>query len=286
MSQSLAPADPGRSTAAPLHIAGVTLAVRDLAGTAAFYQQLLGLRPLPGTPADEVLLAAGDTPLLRLRHAPEARPETGREPGLFHTAFLQPSHAALGAWLRRAAGDGLKLQGASDHGVSSAIYLDDPEGNGIEVYADRPLADWPRPADGAPGIAMVTRPLDLRALAARGEAERPEGIVIGHVHLRAGALPRETAFYQGLGLSVMQQVPQASFLASGGYHHHVAVNTWRSTGRRPEGLTGLLEVELRARDSASFDRAAAALTAEAPVRTGENRVTGQDSAGIGLSISK
>jgi catechol 2,3-dioxygenase len=247
---------------APLFPASVTLAVRDLAGTAGFYQRLLGLRPLPGGDAARLTLAAGTRPLLHLVHASQARPESGREPGLFHTAFLLPDRPALAHWLHHAAALGLDLQGASDHGVSEAIYLADPEGNGIEVYADRPRADWPQAADGT-GIAMFTRRLDLRALMGTVDAAglAPDGTRIGHVHLRANDVPAAEAFYRSLGMAVTQHMPQASFLSTGGYHHHVAVNTWASGGspRRPAGLTGLLEVEWRAADAETFARVAAAL---------------------------
>jgi catechol 2,3-dioxygenase len=249
------------ATSAPLFAATVTLAVRDLAGIAGFYQRLLGLRPLPGGPAGRLTLVAGDRPLLHLVHTPDARSETGHEPGLFHTAFLVPDRQALAAWLQHIAALGVNLQGASDHGVSEAIYLADPEGNGIEVYADRLRADWPVAADG--GIGMYTRRLDLRALMAiaPGPALPGEGTVIGHVHLRANDVPAAEAFYTSLGMAVVQRVPQASFLSTGGYHHHIAANAWASGGtpRRPAGLTGLLEVELRAADRASFDHAAQAM---------------------------
>jgi catechol 2,3-dioxygenase len=285
MSASLAPQ---HAVLAPLHIGGVTLAVRDLDGMAGFYARLLGLRPLPGAAPGEVLLGAGETPLLRLRHTPEAPRESGREPGLFHTAFVLPSEAALGAWLRQATALGLRLQGASDHGVSAAIYLDDPEGNGIEVYADRDRALWPRPEGRPAEIAMFTRPLDLRALAAL-PAPGPgqsAGTRIGHVHLRVGDVRKAEAFYRALGLAVMQHGPQVSFLSSGGYHHHLALNSWRSQGAaiRPQGLSGLREVLMVATGPAAFDGAAAALRAEGAVTTGEGWVAGQDAAGIPLRL--
>jgi catechol 2,3-dioxygenase len=272
---------------APLHAASVTLAVRDLGGVAAFYQRLLGLRPLPGAATGRLTLAAGDRPLLHLVHAPAARLESGREPGLFHTAFLLPDRAALAAWLHHAAALGVPLQGASDHGVSEAIYLSDPEGNGIEVYADRPRAAWPMAGDG---VAMFTHRLDLRALMAEapGPATPDAATVVGHVHLRANDVPAAEAFYTALGLAAMQRMPQATFLASGGYHHHVAANTWASGGaaRRPAGLTGLLEMELRTVDAAIFARIAAALRSRgALLEESDATLLAEDAAGNGLRIS-
>lgn len=279
--------DPSPS-AAPLSAASVTLAVRDLAGTAGFYQRLLGLRPLPGTAPDHLTLA-GDGPLLHLVHAPAARPESGHEPGLFHTAFLLPDRVALANWLHHAAAMGVELQGASDHGVSEAIYLSDPEGNGIEVYADRARALWPRAADGS-GIAMFTHRLDLRGLMAVATAPgpAPEGTRIGHVHLRANDVPAAEAFYTSLGMAVMQRMPQASFLSTGGYHHHIAANTWASGGspRRPAGLTGLLEVELRAADAETFTRVATALRqGGAVLEEAPGLLRAEDPAGNALRLS-
>ncbi|MDJ0391446.1 VOC family protein [Roseomonas sp. E05] len=244
--------------AAPLTIGGVTLAARDLPGLARFYTALLGLEPVPQGAGLRFDLAGA---MLRLLPAPDARPERGDEPGLFHTAFLMPDRAALAGWLHHALALGVRLDGASDHGVSEALYLSDPEGNGIEVYADRPRALWPRPPAPAEGVAMVTRQLDLPGLlaAAPGAALAPRATRIGHVHLRAGDLATTEAFYRGLGLAVTQRMPRASFLASGGYHHHVAVNNWGSSGVRPAGLAGLAALTLRATDEAAFRHAAAAM---------------------------
>ncbi|MXP64817.1 VOC family protein [Roseomonas sp. M0104] len=249
--------------AAPLTIGGVTLAARDLPRLAGFYATLLGLEPVPEGAGLRFDLAGAT---LRLLAAPDARPERGDEPGLFHTAFLMPDRAALAGWLRHALALGIRLDGASDHGVSEALYLSDPEGNGIEVYADRPRALWPRPLWPHPpalaqGVAMVTRRLDLQDLLAATTAAdpAPRATRIGHVHLRAGDLAATEAFYRGLGLEVMQRMPHASFLASGGYHHHVAINTWGSSGTRPAGLAGLAALTLRAASEAAFQRAAAAL---------------------------
>ena len=274
---------------APLHAASVSLAVHDLEGIATFYEQLLGLRRQPATLPGRLTLAAGGRPLLHLVHAPGARPDNGREPGLFHTAFLVPDRAALAAWLHSAAALGVTLQGASDHGVSEAIYLSDPEGNGIEVYADRPRAAWP--AAPAGGVAMFTRRLDLRALMAEaaGPALPGAATVIGHVHLRCHDVPAAEAFYATLGMAVMQRMPQAAFLATGGYHHHVAANAWASgdASRRPAGLTGLLEMELQTTDQAVLDRAFAVARERGMVLAeGHNFVVTEDAAGIRVKLSR
>jgi catechol 2,3-dioxygenase len=247
------PAIPRPTSAAPLEVARVALVVNDLAAVARFYEGALGLERL-GSDGGTVRLGAGGRALLELRGDPAAPRAGRREAGLFHTAFLLPSRGALGAWLRHAADLGLPLQGASDHIVSEALYLSDPEGNGIEVYADRPRERWTAP-DGT--VRMSTDPLDaegLLAAAAAPWAGAPEGTVVGHVHLQVGDVAEAERFYAGaLGLEVMARYPGAAFLATGGYHHHLGVNAWTSRGagpRRPEA-TGLAEVVLAAEPGAA-----------------------------------
>lgn len=243
---------------APLKVETVTLTVADLPGLVRFYEEALGLATLSGEGA-EATLGAGGRPLLVLRADPAATPAAPGEAGLFHVAFLLPSRGDLGAWLGHARAAGIPLTGAADHAVSEALYLSDPEGNGLEIYADRPREAWPR-ADGF--IPMSNAPIDLDALAAdaadpwRGA---PEGTVVGHVHLRVGDLSAADGFWSGtLGLALTHRVPAAHFFGSGGYHHHVAVNAWRSAGAgpRPEGRLGLAEV--------GFSAAAGAMPAGAP----------------------
>jgi catechol 2,3-dioxygenase len=236
------------TASAPLEIARVALVVHDLPAVTAFYQRLLGLSTL-SEGADRVSLGADGRTLIELIGDPAARRAGPDEAGLFHTAFLMPSRAALGRWLIHAADSRVQLQGASDHLVSEAIYLSDPEGNGIEVYADRPRDRWHGP-DGA--IRMATERLDLNDLARAADAHwsgAPEGLVVGHVHLQVGAVPEAEAFYAGqLGMPVMARYPGAAFYGSGGYHHHIATNVWnsRGAGRRQGPATGLAELVLSA----------------------------------------
>jgi catechol 2,3-dioxygenase len=234
------------TAAAPTEIARVVLTVQDLPRVADFYRRTLGLQDISGT-ADRIALGVEGRVLLDLIGDRAARPADRRSAGLFHTAFLMPSRAALARWLVHAAGVGVRLEGASDHLVSEAIYLADPEGNGIEVYADRPRDLW-YGADGA--IRMATERLDLDALARAADAPwsgAPGGMVVGHVHLQVGTVPEAEAFYADrLGLSVMARYPGAAFLGSGGYHHHIATNVWNSRGAgvRDGGATGLTELVL------------------------------------------
>lgn len=232
---------------APLEIGRVRLTVNDIAKVGAFYAQALGLQKIHSD-ATTASYGAGGRVLVELIADPAARRASPREAGLFHTAFLLPSRADLAAWLHHASASRLPLQGASDHLVSEAIYLADPEGNGIEVYADRPRDGWTK-ADGS--IKMATDPLDFDDLAVQARApwtEAPTGTVVGHVHLQVGAVPEAEAFYAGtLGFAVTAHYPGAAFFGSGGYHHHLGANVWNSRGagqRSPS--TGLAGVELLA----------------------------------------
>ncbi|MFC6487486.1 VOC family protein [Nitratireductor sp. GCM10026969] len=233
--------------AAPMRIGTVRLKVRDLEAVSAFYRNILGLRPME---SDEgrVVLGTGETPLLELAGDPSLTPRAPRQAGLFHTAFLMPSRGDLARWLAAVGEAGVPLQGASDHTVSEAIYLSDPEGNGVEVYADRPTSRWRTPQGE---VQMTTEPLDLQdLLKAAGRARWsgfPEGGSIGHVHLQVGDTDTADGFYRDvLGFDIAARYPGASFYGSGGYHHQLAGNVWNShgAGLRPAGMAGLDAVEI------------------------------------------
>lgn len=219
----------------PIHVAGATLAVRDLTRVASFYVTVLGLKLVSQSSERARLGAADGTVLLDLVARPDLPSPPAGQPGLFHIAWLLPTRAGLAAWVRHAQALGVALEGASDHLVSEAIYLSDPEGNGIEVYVDRPRHLWRR--EGA-GVAMATAPLDGASLMAEPATDGPwaypaEGR-IGHIHLKVGDLAAAEAFYTGeLGMSVMARYPGAVFLSWGGYHHHIALNAWTSRGASP-----------------------------------------------------
>lgn len=242
---------------APMEIGTVTLTVRDLSRSADFYARALGLEKLHSD-GSEAVMGAGNRALVRLIADPAARERTPREAGLFHTAILLPDRAALGAWVHHASGTRLPVQGASDHHVSEAIYFADPEGNGIEIYVDRPRSAWTKP-DGS--IHMTTDPLDIADLAATADGPwtgAPEGTVVGHVHLQVGDVKQAEAFYNGtLGFPITAHYPGAAFYGAGGYHHHFATNIWNSRGAGPRTpSTGLTAVEILA-DAAAL----AAITA-------------------------
>ncbi len=231
------------------------LRVADLERALGFYRRVLGLYAGTGT---ELSPADGAPPLVELVEDRRAPPRPPRTAGLFHFALLVPTRRDLARILLRFRDEGTKLQGFADHSVSEAIYLADPEGNGIEVYADRPRTAWQRDGDE---LRMTTDPLDLDdLLAAAGgpPAGLPAGTVVGHVHLEVTDLAAAERFYaRDIGFDVtVRSYPGARFLSAGGYHHHVAVNVWNGArGRAPAGGRGLIDYEIvvRGRPSATVE---------------------------------
>jgi catechol 2,3-dioxygenase len=229
----------------------VALRVAALDDVTEFYRSVVGLTVLDRTPTTATL-GAGGKPLLDLSAAPDAPPRRGSGAGLYHVAFRVPSRAALGDALARVR-DEWRLDGASDHRVSEALYLSDPEGNGVEVYRDRPRAEWPETDDGR--VAMTTDPLDLDgvAAAAAGATRAPSDTDVGHVHLEVSSLDAFRSFYvSALGFAVRAAVPGAVFVAAGGYHHHVGANTWRGRTTPAEGR-GLSWVEVTVPTAEALD---------------------------------
>jgi catechol 2,3-dioxygenase len=209
----------------------VHLTVGHLARSLDYYRDAIGLEVLDER-AGEASLGAGDSELLRLVEEPGAAPADGYT-GLFHFALLVPERADLARWLAHAVNRRVPLTGASDHFVSEALYLRDPDHHGIEIYWDRPRATWEGQVN-----RMGTWPLDLDGLLAEAQASfggLPEGTTMGHVHLRVADVDETVAFYRDLlGFDLMTQLgPQAAFLSAGGYHHHIGANTWESAGAPP-----------------------------------------------------
>jgi catechol 2,3-dioxygenase len=229
-----------------IELGAVGLGVRILERSLAFYRNALGMRVLERADG-RATLGAGDRPLLRL----EERPGATRDPaaaGLYHFALLLPSREALGRQLRHLLETEVPLTGAADHHVSEALYLDDPDGHGIELYRDRPRAEWQ--VNGR--IQLTNARLDRDGILAAGEGAGFEGLdpgtVMGHVHLESHDVPAASAFYrQRLGFDLIDGRQHVAFMSIAGYHHHVAVNDWE--GRRqpaaPEGGgIGLLWYEI------------------------------------------
>jgi catechol 2,3-dioxygenase len=220
-----------------LRIGSVRLAVSDLERSARFYERTLGLPLIAREERSARLGADGTRPALELSELDSPTPLPPGASGLYHVAWLHPTRAALADTVRRVVAAGWRFEGASDHGVSEALYLSDPDGLGIEIYADRPREQWRRPQDGR-GVVMVTEPLDLDDLLAQSPGEPTDtaapGTSVGHVHLKVADVPRAAAFYRdALGFEEQARLPSAAFLSAGGYHHHIGLNSWQSAGAAP-----------------------------------------------------
>lgn len=239
----------------PVSVARVGLKARDADALAAFYRNVVGLQEL-ARDGETITLGSPDRPLLVLERDAGAKPDDPRSAGLFHTAFLLPGRADLGRWINHAIADRIQIEGASDHIVSEALYLTDPEGNGIEIYADRPREGW---AWDSGMVRMATARMDIPGVVGSvpagdaGWKGVPQNTVVGHVHLRVGD-PREAEDFwrREFGFdTVAKYGSQAVFLSSGGYHHHIGANTWQSAGAGPRdpARSGLSWVEMRSADA-------------------------------------
>lgn len=229
---------PGEST-----LVQVILRVRDLATQLAFWQDVVGLQEEARRGPEVILIPQNRRFHLVLLHDPDAPLRPLPSIGLYHIALLLPHRQALAAAVRRLLETGGTFEGASDHGVSEAVYFRDPEGNGLELYRDKPRDQWPRPPHGR-GVAMRTRPLDLEALLALAPQSRgvDPDTRLGHLHLHVPDLDQaEDFFHRTLGLHVTQRdYPGARFFAAGDYHHHIGTNIWARGRLAPEGATGLV----------------------------------------------
>ena len=231
----------GRATGAKLpdalRLGATRLVVTDLERSTAFYQDVLGLTRLADS-AEGIARFGGaaDIAILELAELPGAR-RAGRHAGLYHVALLFPTREELARVVERIAATRTRIDGASDHGTHEAIYLPDPDGNGIELAADRPRDTWP---DLSNIEEIRPRPLDMHALLATvaGEGDVParaaDGVTVGHLHLHVGDIPEATAFYVDVvGFEAITSIPVAGFVSAGGYHHHLAFNTWKGEGVPP-----------------------------------------------------
>lgn len=266
MTEAVAPTTESFALSRPAYVGQAHLVVVDLDLLGRYYQQVLGLKQLEAS-ASGMVLGAGGKPLLTLTTRGDAARAPRNAAGLFHNAFLMPNRQELAHWLAHAAHMGVQFDGASDHLVSEAIYLTDPEGNGIEVYRDRRPDEWRYNPDGT--VQMATDRLDLQALYDSAPKTPWAGMApdaaIGHIHLQVGNVPEADRFYEGiLGLKKMASYPGASFFASGAYHHHVAANVWNSrnaTARRG-AMTGLNDYALTFNDQDMLARILATLDAQ------------------------
>jgi catechol 2,3-dioxygenase len=297
----VAPRDPEELEAAgaPAHaeiaadttVGPVHLTVSDLERSLGYYRDSVGLA-LVDEGAGRAELGAGENVLVVLVEDPDARPAP-RHTGLYHFALLVPRRVDLARWLAHAAHDRVALTGLSDHFVSEALYLSDPDGHGIEIYWDRPRETW----EGQVGARMTTLPLDVASLL--GELADPStepfdglpaGTVMGHVHLRVESIPKTVSFYRdALGLSVMAQLgAEAAFLAAGGYHHHIGANTWESAGAAapPPGTAALRHATIVLPDRGELERALRRLEQHGhPAEAGDRGITVSDPSGNVLVLT-
>ena len=258
-------ATPVGAEISPLTTVGaVHVTVAELERSLRYYREVVGLELLE-LGDGRASLGMGERELLVLVEQPGARPATGYT-GLYHFALLVPRRADLARWLAHAARDRVKLVGLSDHFVSEALYLSDPDGHGIEIYWDRPREAW----EGQVAARMTTLPLDVDGLLrelAEPALEPFDGLaggtVMGHVHLKVADIPQAVAFYRDvLGFGLMAQLgPSAAFLSAGGYHHHIGANTWESAGAPPppSGAAALRQATIVLPDDAERDRLLARL---------------------------
>jgi len=274
----------------------VHLDVADLVRSIAFYRDSVGLAltslQIEADDGPRAALGVDGIELVGFREVPDAQPSRGHS-GLYHLALRVPERADLARWLAHAARFHVALDGASDHGVSEAIYLTDPDGHGIEVYHDRPKAAWA----GRISQTMTIESLDVQDLLAEIGDPRtapfdglPPGTDMGHVHFRVADVPAATAFYRDvLGFDVTALYGgMAAFLSAGGYHHHVAVNAWGSAGagQPPPGTAALRYATLLLPDEAARDAAIARIEAAGAAieRTGEGAMV-RDPSGNRLLVA-
>jgi catechol 2,3-dioxygenase len=217
----------------------LSLTVADLPRSLGYYTKALGFEVLRESESDVTLGAAGVPLLLLTEHSgAQPWPRGGRSyTGLYHFAILMPTRADLGRWLRHWFELGFTEPGQGDHRVSEALYLEDPDGHGIEIYRDRPRGEWEH-SDGR--VQMGTGPVDIAGLLADAQRDgkpwigMPAGTTLGHVHLQVGDIPEAARFYhEVLGFDIMGQMPTALFISAGGYHHHIGMNVWHSAGAGP-----------------------------------------------------
>jgi catechol 2,3-dioxygenase len=280
----------------PLRIGTVGLIARDLDLLTNYYRDLLGLTVMEQT-GKVARLGTGGMTLIEIEHRPDALPDDPSTAGLYHTAFLTPTRADHARWIMHIARNRVPITGASDHGVSEAFYLDDPEGNGIEVYNDRPRERWTW-QDGL--VVMQTKQLDIEAIlreigpkvdrTAATYPAAPEGLRVGHIHLRVGSVEQAEEFYRGaLGLELTRRRGGATFMSSGGYHHHVGANVWHSDGAdaRDMNRAGLSWFSMELAEPGAIDAMTARLrAANAPVEASPGGIETADPWGTRIRLVK
>lgn len=273
-------------------IGGVSLTITDLERSITFYQQVLGLDLHAREGQSAWLGTQAEPELVYLVEDPAAKPAM-RKTGLYHMAFLVPSRPALARVFAHLLQSGWRLQGAADHLVSEALYLADPDGNGIEIYRDRPRQDWPT-RNGQ--IQMATDPLDAEGILAElpQDGEPWQGIDpgtrLGHIHLKVANIPDAQSFYcDVVGFDLVTRYgPSAAFVSAGGYHHHLGMNTWESAGATAPkpGAVGLRYFEILLPEQAELEQLSLRLQeAEWPFEMDETGLSVDDPSGNSIRFT-
>jgi catechol 2,3-dioxygenase len=274
----------------PHRIGRVDLTVASLERATTFYEEVIGLRRQGGDRTSAVL-GAGDRELLRLVELPGARP-AHRAAGLYHFALLLPSRRDLALSLDHLHRVNAPISGYADHAVSEAIYLTDPDGHGIEIYRDRPRADWSYPQGQ---LRMTVEPLDVAGIMAELPAAPiawsglPDETIMGHIHLQVSDIAATEAFYTRLlGFDVVTRYgPSATFLSQDGYHHHIGANTWAGAGQptAPPDAARLLSYAVRLDPAVDRDALARRLSdAGHPVTVSDGALVTEDPSGITIRL--
>jgi catechol 2,3-dioxygenase len=272
-------------------IGHVHLIVSNLERSLRFYTEIIGFRLLKQNQHEAALTADGVTPLVVLEEKADAVPKPPRTTGLYHFAILVPDRKSLAEALLHLLQTGYPLQGASDHLFSEAIYLADPDGNGIEIYADRPMEKWEKTANGE--YKAVTEPLDVNNLLAQAGTEAWSGLPmhtrIGHIHLHVAHIEEAYAFYvQGLGFEPTTRMgTHALFVSAGGYHHHIGLNTWAGVGapKPPANAVGLRVFSIVLPNEAEREKVVERLQhIGASVRRSENSILTSDPSGNEIEL--
>ncbi len=268
------------------------LRVRHLPTSLAFYADSVGLHELKREGDTAYLSADGKTIHLKLTESPNAPPKPPRSTGLYHVAIRLPTRVDLANLFRRLVMREVPFQGFSDHLVSEALYLPDPDNNGIELYRDKPRSEWQYGAEGM-RVRMDTLPLNVEALLDEADDRRWTGIApetdIGHMHLHVSDLAKAEAFYSDLaGFDVIVRgYPGALFVAAGGYHHHIGLNIWAGKLPPPEGAIGLLEYSVIVPEDAGFAALSDRLQAAGSVvETGEGFIVARDQDGNAVRFQR
>ncbi|MGY4688295.1 VOC family protein [Salibacterium sp. K-3] len=242
-------------------VGSVVLTIADLHRSLEFYEGLLGFQVIGKTSQTAQLSADGRNTLIVLEERPGAVPKPPRTTGLYHAAVLLPDRPSLGRILRRLVEQDYPLQGAADHDFSEAVYLPDPDGNGLELYRDRDRSQWTYDEEG--WVQAPTVPMDADGVLRAAEGQEWNGMpaetVIGHIHLHVGDLEKTKAFYvDGLGFApTVYMGDHALFVAAGGYHHHIGLNIWagKDAPAPPEHAAGLKEYTVTFSDRQELGRA-------------------------------